>query len=54
MVFLSALLLTDYMGIAGMVRESPHGVLVVIMLLVALCLTFGSVAIGVGVMRDRD
>lgn len=53
-VFLGALLLTDHAGIATLARESSHGPLAIAMLLFALCLTFGSVAMGIGVMREHD
>ena len=53
-VFLAGLLLTDFGGIATMAGDSPHGLLFIAMLLFALCLTFGAVAMGVGVMRDHD
>ena len=36
-----------------MLERSQHALLFVLLLLSGLCLTFGSVAVGVGVMRDR-
>lgn len=53
-VFLGAMLATDYAGIASMLAASDDGALYLLLLFFGLWLTFGSVAMAVGVMRARD
>ena len=44
----------DLFGIRSMARASDHGWLAVALLFFGLFITFGSVAMGVGVMREGD
>lgn len=54
LVFLGAILATDYAGIASMIAASEDGALYLLLLFFGLWATFGGVAMAVGVMRARD
>ncbi len=54
LVFLVALLLSDYGGIASLIGRSEDGALFLLLLFFGLWITFGGVAMAVGVMRERD
>ena len=53
LVFLGAMLATDYAGIASMIAASEDGALYLLLLFFGLWLTFGGVGMAVGVMRAR-
>jgi hypothetical protein len=50
----SGILLLDVAGIGGLVSNSEHGAVAVAMLYVSLILTFGSVAMGIGIMALNE
>lgn len=50
----SGILLLDVAGIGALVSNSEHGAVAVAMLYVSLILTFGSVAMGIGIMALNE
>jgi hypothetical protein len=52
-VMLVAILWSDFAGLWTLIRQSPDGVVVVLLLFFGLFVTFGSVAMAIGVMSMR-
>lgn len=50
----TGILWLDVAGIGTLVVNSEHGVIAAVMLYVALIITFGSVAMGIGIMSLND
>ncbi len=50
----TGLLLFDVANLATMMRSSEHGLVAAIMLYAGLILTFGSVAMGIGIMALNE
>lgn len=53
-VLATGILVLNVAGIGELVANSEHGVIAVIMLYASLILTFGSVAMGIGVMALNE
>lgn len=53
-VLATGILVLNIAGIGELVANSEHGVIAVIMLYASLILTFGSVAMGIGVMALNE
>lgn len=53
-VLATGILVTNVAGIGQLVANSEHGVIAAIMLYASLILTFGSVAMGIGIMALNE
>jgi polyferredoxin len=53
-VLATGILVMNVAGIGALVANSEHGIIAAIMLYVSLILTFGSVAMGIGVMALNE
>lgn len=53
-VLATGILVTNVAGIGHLVANSEHGVIAAIMLYASLILTFGSVAMGIGIMALNE
>ena len=53
-VLATGILVMNVAGIGALVANSEHGVIAVIMLYASLILTFGSVAMGIGIMALNE